>query len=189
MKLFRYSRHDLTPDFRFRADRGRSSRAFSLVEMIVVMAIIAIGTTVALYSYAGFRKTLGLDTSASMVTQYLLQAKNRAINEGVPFDMIVDLDSENIWINRLDSFGNIADSRIVENKRLADDVVIDEIIISGVPVTSGIANVRFEPDGRNPLVVLNIRKSTSPASQNESFYAIRLYPVSSEVQTLKKQRL
>lgn len=180
-----------SPSSRFSSPgRGFSPvrRAFSMVEVIVVMTIIAIGTTIGLYSYASFRENIGIDTSISIVNQYMIQAKNLAINKGVSHQLVVDLDSENIWINRLDDLGNIDASRVVENKRMPDEVEINSISVNGVPARSGVVSVNFDPDGTNPLIIININRGNLPLDP-PNIAAIRLYPISSETQVVRGQHL
>ncbi len=169
--------------------RGRASRGFSLMEVLIVVLIISVGTTVALYSYANFRNSLGIDTSASMIQRMMTQAKNRAINGSVSHELVVDLDDGNLWIDELDMFGNISRPRIVPTEAVREDIEITQIRVDGTNFLNGVQRIRFEPEGTNPLVVVHMRRSFDDPNVDESYTSIRLYPNSTDPQIAKGERL
>src|SRR5690606_12264052 len=62
----------------------QKKRAFSLIEILVVVAILAVTSTIGLYSYSSYREALVVDTSAQTLQRILMQARNAAIHKALP---------------------------------------------------------------------------------------------------------
>ena len=77
-------------------------RAFTMIEILVVVAILAIGSGIALYGYASYRNSLGVNMSANTVQRMLMQGRNRAINLNKVQQVFVDLDNNLVWIDELE---------------------------------------------------------------------------------------
>lgn len=164
------------------------SRGYSLVEVLVVLVILSVGSTIALYQYTAFRNSIGEDTSAQIVRRMLILAKNRAINTGLPHEMQIDLDSNVLWVDEVNASGTQRKARVIPNESMVEEVLIDSVKISGTEFLSGVQTVRFEPDGSNPLVTVLIRKETADPGLDENFTSIRLYPSSSEPKVYEDQK-
>lgn len=170
---------------KFRASR----RAFSLAEILVVIVILILGSTIALYSYASYRKTLTVQTSASKFQRVLSLARGRAINMAVPHQVVVDLDRNTFWIDQLNAGGGITKPKVVEETAVSDFVVIESLQVGAATHTGGTRTIRFEPAGNNPFVLALMRREFDDPAFDGHFFSIRMFPSSGEAQVLPKTRL
>lgn len=167
---------------------GRA-RAFSMVEILVVLIILSIMTTVALFSYSTFKDSQSLQMSADKARRILMQGRNRAINLNLPQEVVVDLDRESMWVNQLNSTRTQTSPKVVPEERMADFVRIEELRINSTTFTSGEHVIAFEPAGGNPLVVLSLKREADDPARDENYFSVRLFPTSGEAQILENQRL
>ena len=84
--------------------------AFTLVEMLVVLAIIAMLLGISLPFTSGFGKGLKIKTSARAILGTLRVARSNAVTYREKYSVIFDVDSGEYWIED-------SDDRIVEKKR------------------------------------------------------------------------
>ncbi|MBI5155612.1 prepilin-type N-terminal cleavage/methylation domain-containing protein [Candidatus Poribacteria bacterium] len=169
--------------------RREGARGFSMAEILVVLFILALGSTIALYSYANYRKSLTVQTSARKFQAVLSQARGRAINFNLPNQVTVDLDSESFWVDELNSTRTDYKAKVIPEEKVSEFVIIEQLQIGSSTFTSGIHAIVFEPDGTSPFVVVHMRREFDDPSQDENYYSVRMYPSSGEPQVLPKQRI
>jgi type II secretory pathway pseudopilin PulG len=166
-----------------------------MIELIVVVVIVAIITTAALYSYATFRNTHVKDVSSGLVEQVFLQARNRVITLNRIQEIQVDLDRNLLWVDQLNPPEPPAVLLVrvpyaVAEVGMADFVDIVSIRVNGnPPQTTGIATVQLEPGAPGPLVLLELRREPDDATLDESYTTIRMEPGSLDVEVLKRTRI
>jgi prepilin-type N-terminal cleavage/methylation domain-containing protein len=173
---------------RFSALRARSRAGYSLVEVLVVVTILSIGSTIALYQYQSFRESLGVDSSAQVVRRMMILAKHRAISTALPHEVLIDLERETIWVDQLNAAGTERKPRIIPDEQMVEDVVIDAVKINGTEFTTGVQTIRFSPQGGNPLITVLIRRANDDPGVPENFTSVRLYPSSSEPRIYERAR-
>lgn len=136
----------------------RTSRAFTLVELILVMALLAIVLAVSAPALSRFFKGRGLESEARRFMALTRHAQSRAVSEGVP--MVLWFDSK----QRL--YGLNADQSFIENDPMAEQFDVDESVEIEVQhsseavtasqamlfknekeTTTGLYTLRFNPDG------------------------------------------
>ncbi len=182
--------------------------AFTLVEIIVVLAIIAIGTSVALFGYGNYRKNMTVEMSAARVQRILQLAKNRAIESQLPHKVVIDFKKNTLWIDGFDAILTYPpdNPKVVPQTAMTDFVVIESVNIGGalLDVTSPsndasypidpldpdrhFQTILFQPDGSNPYIVFHLKKEfDDPISTN--YYSVRMYPSSGEAQVVAKDFL
>lgn len=173
----------------FRLFSGKFRAGYSLIEVLVVVAIISISSTVALYQYTAYRNSIGVNTSATIIQRMMILAKNRAIASGINHELLIDLDAEVLWVDEVTGGARgRRKPRVIPNEAMVEDALIDEVKINGTSFTSGVQKVVFSPDGSNPLVTVLIRKATDDALLDSNYTSIRLYPSSSEPRIYEDQR-
>jgi prepilin-type N-terminal cleavage/methylation domain-containing protein len=63
----------------------RADKGFSLVEILIVIALIGILSTVALFAWQGFRDNNNLRTAAREIATDIAASKQRAVTEGIRY--------------------------------------------------------------------------------------------------------
>jgi prepilin-type N-terminal cleavage/methylation domain-containing protein len=90
-------------------------RAFTLIELILVMALITIVVSVSLPSLKGFFKGRDLDSEARRFFSLTRYASSRAVAEGVPMELYVDT-AQKLYGLRAQAGFLESDSRAVQYK-------------------------------------------------------------------------
>ncbi len=83
-----------------------TSRAgFTLIELILVLVLIAVLTTLATPSLRGFARRAALDDTAASLLTLAEQARTRAAHEAVPHRVVFDLDQHIAWLEHIGDEG------------------------------------------------------------------------------------
>jgi prepilin-type N-terminal cleavage/methylation domain-containing protein len=81
-----------------------SSRAFTLIELILVMAILTMAVSVTAPTLANFFRGRTLDSEARRLLAMTHSGQNRAVSEGIPIDLWVDPDNRMVGLDAEPSF-------------------------------------------------------------------------------------
>lgn len=92
--------------------RGQRS-AFTLIELILVMAILTMAVSVTAPALSNFFRGRTLDSEARRLLAMARSGQNRAVSEGVPMDLWVDPDQGKIGLEAEPSY-EPSDSKAVE---------------------------------------------------------------------------
>jgi type II secretion system protein H len=76
-----------------------SNKGFTLVELMIVIAIIGILSSVAMYGWLGYQNNINLKTAAGEVMSDIALSKQRAVSEGVQYCIQFTHGSPNYSIN------------------------------------------------------------------------------------------
>lgn len=66
-------------------EKVKTARGFSLIEMIIVIALIGILSTVAVFAWQGYRDNSNLKTAARDIETNISASKQRAVTEGIRY--------------------------------------------------------------------------------------------------------
>jgi type II secretion system protein H len=77
----------------------RTEKGFTLIELIIVIGLIGIMSTVAVYSWQGYRDNINLRTAAREVMSDIASCKQRSVSEGVEYCIQFTDGSPNYSIN------------------------------------------------------------------------------------------
>jgi len=66
-------------------EKARTARGFSLVELIIVIGLIGVLSTVAVFAWQGFRDNTNLRTAARDIATNISASKQRAVTEGIRY--------------------------------------------------------------------------------------------------------
>jgi len=141
-----------------RQDARRHFAAFTLIELVLVMALLAIVLAISSPSLSRFFKSRNLESEARRFMALTRAAQSRAVSEGVP--MVLWLETKQR------AYGLNADKSFVEEDPKAEQFTVDEslevevrhsseaLVASQVSQfknekldTTGLYTLRFNPDG------------------------------------------
>lgn len=117
-------------------------KAFTLVEMLVVLAIIAMLMGISIPFTTGFGKGLKLKTASRAITGVLHVARSNAITMRKNYSVVFDVNSGQFWIE--DSEGKVYEKKYSLPATVRFKVKGDE---EADPVTFKNDKVIFTPDG------------------------------------------
>ena len=154
----------------------KSSKGFTLIEMIIVIAIIAIALSIAVPNFNSFSQNTNLKEAARDISSDISFYKQRAIAENVGFQINFNASLNTYTIKK----ENPAGSNNYVNLSTLEPAVADtkgvgagnaNIVISGTPSFSGgVPNVTFNPRGTSGAGSLTLqhtkRLSTATITTN-----------------------
>jgi prepilin-type N-terminal cleavage/methylation domain-containing protein len=76
-----------------------SNKGFTLIELMIVIAIIGILSTVSMYGWLGYQNNINLKTAAGEVMADIAFCKQRAVSEGINYCIQFTDGSSNYTIN------------------------------------------------------------------------------------------
>jgi prepilin-type N-terminal cleavage/methylation domain-containing protein len=171
-------------------------RAFTLVELMVVFAITAILTLIAVGSYASFRKSRQIRSAAESVNSVFVAARSYAIATGqwhrvvFQFKNLAGAEQYSYWVDEIDPFTSaVPNPAIPEPARKAKittpDVMQEQVKISGIkidPYPTEFAHpadtyvvVRFFPDGTSDMTSVYLLPIGADPAQDVNYYTVKVY--------------
>lgn len=179
--------------------RPQKDRAFSLIELLIVFAIIAIISLIAIGSYANFRRGRQIRSAAENINSVFVAARSFAITSGnwnrVVFQLRNPLSGKeeySYWIDELDPNPTGPPNpvvppppktpKIITPIPLIEGVKIADVTLpSQVPTTYDISNsdyilVFFSPQGTSDTALVHLLSTdVSDSTVAASYYTVRLY--------------
>ena len=126
---------------------ARRSSAFTLIELILVMALLVVITSMVVPQLAGFVRGRALDSEARRMAALMHAAQGRAVSEGMPMMFWVD--------QKAGTYGVVAETSGQSGDPKAEDLTLDSTLAimvqaaaSGTQVTfKNLPAIRFLADG------------------------------------------
>ena len=133
-------------------------RAFTLVEMIIVLTLMVIAIGIAAPSFRAFMSGRNVDNEAQRFQSLTRYAASRAITEGLPMDLGIDIKGRRYWVAGCGGYTETSTN--VVGFTLDQDVQMS--VVPGANVLTTVSNVwtpyllyhrgnstviRFQPDG------------------------------------------
>ena len=167
-----------TRRFTLVSPRFRSSRGFTLIELILVMVIMAVGAALVVPHLTSFFRGQIVDQEARRMLSLTQYARSRAVAEGLPMEFWLNQDDGRYGVNILTGFA-AGDDRALSyavdpdvyfsfEARANDDVyevtdpietASDTLIVflpDGLIQTGSILRIHLSLTGENPSLALNL---------------------------------
>lgn len=126
--------------------RARQSRAFTLIELILVMTVLVVAVSVVAPALAGFFRGRTLDLEARRLLALVHAGQSRAISEGWPVLLWVDAPQHAYGL-AAESTSRNGDPKALDFS-LDDNLQLAAVNAAPVPVIGrSLPAIRFLPDG------------------------------------------
>lgn len=153
----------------------RNRRAYSLIELLIVLAILSIFSTLAVLSYGTYRKSLRLKSAAREINTLFSTARNLAIEQNSYFQATIDISNRRIWVDKINYLSNISEPKITTPKQLNDFVTITDVTVNSRTDTSGVAHIVFRPNATSDYATVHLIRESDDTTVEENYYTIRVY--------------
>lgn len=134
----------------------RTSRGFTLIELVLVMLIIGLLLALVAPSLGGLLRSNQLDSAARTVAAMLKEARTRAASEARPYRLVIDTQESTCWLEVLTTEGferpETSFGKILE---LDDNLLIE---LEGGTTEGDRLMVRVEPDGTGELAQVTLTR-------------------------------
>ncbi len=139
-----------------RPSRRRIRNAFTLIELIFVLALLAIAAAFVASSFGSFVRGRALNSEARRLLSLAQYAQSRAVSEGVPILLWIDAKNGRYGLSTAGNFGVEDDPHdivyAVDETLTLETPAFDAVNVSeqddeklGLP--EGLPVIRFNPDG------------------------------------------
>ena len=149
--------------------------------------IITVFSGFVIISYSGFRNYLRLKSASQEVVSLLRAARAMAINQNGYFRAGFLIDSGMMWVDEVDSFGNLSQPKVIHPKRITDMVKIVSITVDSTTYTNGFAYITFRPDATASYSTIYLRRLHTP-DVDENYYTIKVFPGTGKARVYPNQR-
>lgn len=141
------------------ATPSRCPGAFTLVEMVIVMTLMVIVISVAAPSFSGFMHGHNTDNEAERFVSLTRYASSRAITEGLPMDLGVNIKQGKYWVAACGGYTETHTNLVGFNLDASVAMHVDPPLTSIPTTTSNVWTpyiamrgsilpmIRFQPDG------------------------------------------
>ena len=135
---------------------GRTTRGFTLIELILVMLIIGLMLTIVVPSMGGLLKAQRLDQGARTIAGMLKEARVRAAADAKAYRLVIETEGSTCWLEAQTPQGferpESSYGKIIE---LGDDLMFE---LEGGEELGTRLMVRVEPDGMAELAQVTITR-------------------------------
>ncbi|MEO5958238.1 MAG: GspH/FimT family pseudopilin [Opitutaceae bacterium] len=138
----------------------RLQRAFTLIELICVLALLAIGALVVVSKMSGFFRGRALNYEARRILSLTQYGQSRAVSEGVPVVLWIDPKESTYGLTVLSSYSVVtdpegdtravaytADPSLTLDTPTTDVPLVSERDDEKLGLAEGMSAIRFNPDG------------------------------------------
>lgn len=157
-----------------------SRRAFTLLELILVLLIVAIMLGVVSARMTGLHKRSKIDNAAAMTLAMMDQCRHRAVNDGTTYRLAIEPDKRRAWIEKLTPTG-YRQATLTDGEYFTWETSLT--FESDAPLEEGMWYVPFRPDGSTQPMQIELRQqgqtprylaTASPAEPFRIYQADRL---------------
>jgi prepilin-type N-terminal cleavage/methylation domain-containing protein len=129
-----------------RYGRGKISKAFTLLELVLVLAIISLTILAAAPALQQFTHGQSVGNTAAQFISTTQFARSQAVSDGTTYRLNIDANAGRWWLTMDDGNNFVAvDASYGANFTVPTDVRIE----SSIPVVDGSQVIEFDPSGRS----------------------------------------
>lgn len=136
-----------------RSNTPDSQGAFTLLELLVVMALTAILAGMAIVSFRGPYEAARLENVMAQVTMADRQIRDRSLRHARPGRIVIHLDAGTISGEQLDNEGEQAPPL-----RIDGGACFDQLLLGGHRINCGEAAVAVSSRGQTPTYAIRFKK-------------------------------
>src|SRR3954467_7256391 len=155
----RMAAQELTMILTIGSSRSRSNKqhAFTLIELILVMALLMIVLAVSAPSLQGFFKGRNLDSEARRILALTKYGQSRAVSEGIPMLLWIDWKQKSYGLRAatgfLDQDDKAVEFNLDKNLKIEAEITPVQNLVTSISaiqndrVIGNLPTIRFLPDG------------------------------------------
>lgn len=144
-----------------------SESGFSVVELLVVVAIIAVMATVVLFYASAHKKAYQADEQTSLLTDILQEARQRSLTQRDPLRVEINLTTNTVSLINENTSGT-SDDVLLKKASLYDS--------TGVKVGTAPGEIGVNPPETLPVPTAVFKPSVYPTSISQNVCTIRFMP-------------
>ena len=165
-----------------------SRRAFSMLELTVVLVIVSILSTLGILSYANMRSSIEANSAAQRIVATMATARQAAITANLPHQVFFARGESSFWVDELDAAG-VAKRRQIENPgSLPEFIQFQSFVVAGAEQPGDTVTVRFWPDGHSETATIVLRRSRDGADDPKKSATIKLFGPTGTAQAFSGER-
>lgn len=154
--------------------RTKGQGAFTVSELLIVVAIILILSTFSIVSYSSWHRRAKIGSAARQLKAICATTRAMAVGQNTNFQVAIDIDNREFWTDEVDNFGNVVSPKVIHPEPLIDLIIIREIRVNGITHTSGVARINFHPEATadySQIYLLPEGAKDLP----ENYYTVRIF--------------
>ncbi len=153
-------------------------RAVSVIELMVVVIILMIFSTLTIISYHNMSRGLATRSQANEINAVFVLARELAITNSTPHRVVFDQPNQEIWIDGLDATATTVDAPMVSGVEPYVSLArIERVAVNSVTISPlNQAEVIFNPDGTSDHALLHISQQGADLADDTEYATIILSP-------------
>jgi Tfp pilus assembly protein FimT len=167
----------------------RNQRAVSIVELLIVVVILLIFSTLTIISYHNLTRGLVARSQANEINAAFVLARELAITNRTPHQVVIDLPARQLWIDRLNAQGVVMRPKVNGVETFLPETRITRVTVDStvIPPTDQ-AKIVFRPDTTSNRALIQITRLGADLTDDSEFFTIILYPPTATARIYNERR-